>query len=78
MILGFFSFNSLPNGNILDSSKLKAFADNKTNATEMFISLLDTVENTGKRRKCWLPNGTLKHLLHSHSGTSTNLSKKAF
>ena len=38
-------------------TKLKAFADNKLNVAElkMTISLSDRVENTGKRRKCWLP-----------------------
>ena len=39
------NINSLPNGRILDSSKLKAFADDKTNVAEMLISLSDRVEN---------------------------------
>ena len=48
--------NSLPNDKILDWSKLKAFADNKINATEKFKFGLERVENIlGKSRKCWLP-----------------------
>ena len=45
------------NEKILDWSKLKAFADNKIkfNATEKLKFLLERVENTGKRKKCWLP-----------------------
>ena len=53
---------SLPNGKILDWSKLEAFADDKINVTEMMISVSDGVDNItgfgkhcGKRRKCWLP-----------------------
>ena len=38
-------FKSLPNGKNLDSSKLKAFVDNKINVAEMKISHSDTVEN---------------------------------
>ena len=38
-------FNSLPNGKILDWSKLKAFAGNKINGSKMMISLSDRVEN---------------------------------
>ena len=34
--------------------KLKAFADDKINEAQMMISVLDRVENWGKRRKCWL------------------------
>ena len=37
--------NSLPNGKILDWSKLKAFADDETNVAEMIVSLSDWVEN---------------------------------
>ena len=36
---------TLPNGKILDWSKLKAFADDKTNVAEMLYSLSDRVEN---------------------------------
>ena len=36
---------SLPKNKNIDLSKLKAFADNKSNATKMMISLIDTVEN---------------------------------
>ena len=37
--------NTLPNDNILVSTKLKAFADNKINAAQMIISAFDRVEN---------------------------------
>ena len=37
--------NSLPNSNISDSSKLKAFADDIRNVTEILISLSDRIEN---------------------------------
>ena len=39
------SFNSLPNGKILNVTKLKAFADNKLNIAKMKIFLFDRVEN---------------------------------
>ena len=38
--------NSLPNVNMLDLSKLKAFADDKLKIIKMMISLFDRVENT--------------------------------
>ena len=38
-------FNPLPNGKILDWSKLKTFADDKINVAEITISLSDGVEN---------------------------------
>ena len=38
--------NTLPNDKILDVTKLKAFADNKSNIAKMTISLFDRVENT--------------------------------
>ena len=38
--------NSLPNDKILDVTKLKAIADDKSNVTKMMISLFDRVENT--------------------------------
>ena len=38
--------NSLPNNNILDVTKLKAFVDNKLNDAEMMIFLYYRVENT--------------------------------
>ena len=48
--------NSLPNDKFLDSSKLKAFADDKINVTEKLNFDLGSVENNvEKRRKCWLP-----------------------
>ena len=37
--------NYFPNDKILDLSKLKAFADNKINVTEIFKFLLERVEN---------------------------------
>ena len=41
---------------ILDWSKLKAFADNKTNVTEKTeICFGKGRKHSGKRRKCWLP-----------------------
>ena len=39
------AFNSLPNGKILEWSKLKAFADDKINVAEMIFSLSDREEN---------------------------------
>ena len=46
----------LPNDNLLDWSKSKAFADEKINVTENMLFCLGKVENiVGKRRKCWLP-----------------------
>ena len=41
--------NSLPNENISDWSKLKAFADDKINATEKIEFGLGSVNNVGKR-----------------------------
>ena len=38
-------FNSLPHNKILDWSKLKAFADDKLNATEKLKFVLGRVEN---------------------------------
>ena len=40
--------NSLLNDKILDWSKLKAFAENKINVTEIFKFDLGIVENVGK------------------------------
>ena len=37
--------NSLPNSDIFEWSKLKAFTDDKTNVAEMLISLSDRIEN---------------------------------
>ena len=42
---GSMSFNPLPNDKILDSSKLKAFADNKFNVALMIISVSYWEEN---------------------------------
>ena len=38
-------FNPFPLEKILDQTKLKAFADDKLNATKMLISVFDRVEN---------------------------------
>ena len=35
-------------------TKFKAFADDILKVAKMMISFFDRVENTGKRRKCWL------------------------
>ena len=48
--------NSLPNDNILDWSKFKAFADDKINVTknnEIYFG--KGRKHCGKRKKCWLP-----------------------
>ena len=37
--------NALPNGKILDWSKLKAFADDRINVAELMFSLSDRIEN---------------------------------
>ena len=56
--------NSLPNDKIIDMSKLKAFADNKTDMIEKLKFVLGSIGNIvgkgerkhcGKRKKCWLP-----------------------
>ena len=47
--------NPLPNDKILDITKLKTFADNKSDIAKMTVSLYDRVDNSGKRRKCWSP-----------------------
>ena len=39
-------FNPLPNDKIVDVTKLKTSADNKSNIAYMMISLFDRVENT--------------------------------
>ena len=40
------AFNSLPNDNILEVTKLKAFTDDKLMVAKMTISLFNRVENT--------------------------------
>ena len=48
-------FNPLPNDKISDMSKLKAYADDKRNATQKLKLILRRVENiVGKSRKYWL------------------------
>ena len=39
-------FNPFPNDKVLDTTELKAFADDNLNIAKMMISLLDRVENT--------------------------------
>ena len=41
----FIQFNSLPKGKILDSTKLKAFADDKINVTQKLKFAVGRVEN---------------------------------
>ena len=41
--------NPLPNGQILDVTKLEAFADNKLKVGKMMVSLFDRVENTVRK-----------------------------
>ena len=43
--LSFGRFNSLQNNKILHQSKLKTFADDKLNVTQMIITVFDRVEN---------------------------------
>ena len=50
-----FFLNSLPNDKILNVTKLKTLVDDKFKVAKLKISLFDREENTGKRRKCWLP-----------------------
>ena len=47
--------NSLRNDKILHWSKLKEFADKKTNVTEKVKFGLGHRKHCVKRRKCWLP-----------------------
>ena len=51
----FIEMSGEPNDKILDITKLKALEDDILNVAEMTISLFNRVENTGKRRKYWLP-----------------------
>ena len=44
-MLCFSNFNSFPNDKLLDSSKLKAFADDKIKVTEILKFVLGRVEN---------------------------------
>ena len=46
--------DSLPINNILDLSKLKAFADNEINVTEN-LKFGKGRKHCGKMRSCWLP-----------------------
>ena len=47
--------NSLPNNKDLDLPELKASADDILDVATMTKYVLHRVENSGKRRKCWLP-----------------------
>ena len=54
--------NPLPDDNILDWSKLKAFADDKLNVTKMIISVFDRVENiVGKGEIACTSNFSFSH-----------------
>ena len=52
--------NPLPNDQILDMIKLKAFADDKLNVDKITNSLLDRVENTERKGE----NAGYQHFLH--------------
>ena len=55
-------FNPFPHDKVLDQTKLKAFADNKLNVTEMIISVFDRVENiVGKRENAYTSNFSFSH-----------------
>ena len=54
--------NSLPNDQILDMTKLKAFAVDKLNINKMTISLLNRVENTEGKGE----NAGYQHFLIFH------------
>ena len=64
-----FSVHSLSNDKILDGSKLKGFADNKMNATQITISVCGRVENILENRE----NAGNQHFLKSHNGFKTHL-----
>ena len=50
------SLNSLPNEKSLDWSKIKAFADDMMNITQMMISVFDRVQNiVGKGENVGIP-----------------------
>ena len=53
--------NSLPNDNILDWSKLKAFADNKIKVLKTMIFVFDRVENIAGEKE----NAGYQHFLLS-------------
>ena len=53
------NFNSLPNNEILESIKLKAFAGNKINMAKMMISVFDKIENIVGKGK----NAVYQHFL---------------
>ena len=56
-ILKSYPFNSLPNNNILDLSKLKAFADDKIQLTKIMIFVFDRIENiVGKGENAGYPH----------------------
>ena len=61
--------NPLPNGNILDWSKLEAFADEKINVAEIIISLSDGIQNIV---------GKAENTGYQHSPLPTMLSKALF
>ena len=56
------SFKSFPHDKILDKTKLKAFADDKSNLSKMIISVFDRVENiVGKGEIACTSNFSFSH-----------------
>ena len=56
------NFNPIPHDEILDQTKLKAFADDKLNVTKMIISVFDRVENiVGKGEIACTSNFSFSH-----------------
>ena len=64
--------NPLPDDKILDQTKLKAFADDKLNATKMIISVFDRVENiVGKGEIACTSNFSFSHSVFKRLLTQT-------
>ena len=59
--------NPLPNGKILDRSKLNAFADNKIDIIEMMVFISDTVENIVEKE-----NGSFCYMSSSFNHNSVS------
>ena len=57
-----YTLNPFPHDKILDETKLKAFADDKSNVTKMIISVFDRVENiVGKEEIACTSNFSFSH-----------------
>ena len=69
-------FNFLPNDNILDCFKLKAFTDNKINDTEVFKFALGRVENIVGKGEMLITSSSL--LLAMFSKASFCMTIKTF